>query len=215
MQDKDDRQYLSLDNKRVQYIIQQDKTLGEYIKTKKKIYYYLSSNINRFFCYAIIGQLIATKVADKIYHKMAVLCNRDFSIENILKLSRDDLRACGMTYKKANYILSFMQLLQQQPQYFDKIAKIDTKNAIKALTKLHGVGKWTAKMLLMFCFDRQDILPVEDLAFVKGYNHLYKTNKTPSQIEKDCQKWFPYASIASRYVYEYADEIFGNIPNVG
>ena len=214
MQDKDHKQYLSQDDKRVQYIIQQDKILGEFIKTKNKIYYYLSDNINQLLCYIIIGQLIATKVADKIYNKMTTLCNHDFSAENILKLSRDDLRACGMTYKKADYILAFMQLLQQQPEYFDKIAKMDTKNAVKELIKLHGVGKWTAKMLLIFYFDRQDLVPVEDLAFVKGYNHLYKTNKTPSQIEKDCQKWSPYASIASRYVYEYADEIFGNIPNV-
>ena len=107
-----------------------------------------------------------------------------------------------------------MQMLANDKHFFDKISKMDDDKAMKELMKLHGIGKWTAKMILMFCFDRQDIVPVEDLAFVKGYNSLYKCKKTPSQILQDCKKWSPYSSVASRYVYEYGDELFGNIPKL-
>ena len=201
-------------DKRVQYLIRKDKVLGEYIDKKNEIEYFLSNNFNQFFVYTIIGQLISTKVANKIYAKFAKLCNNDLSADSILKFSQDDLRALGMTYKKADYILSFMQILKNNKNYLNDINEMDDENAMKELTKLQGIGKWTAKMILMFCLDRQDIVPVEDLAFVKGYNHLYKCNKKPAQILKDCKKWSPYSSVASRYIYEHGDEIFGNIPKL-
>ena len=201
-------------DKRVKYLIGKDSVLAEYINKKNKIEYYLSDNFNQLFVYTIIGQLISTKVANKIYAKFNKMCENNFSPEIILKFSANDLRSLGMTYKKANYILSFMQMLVNDKYFFDKISKMDDDKAMKELMKLHGIGKWTAKMLMMFYFDRQDLIPVEDLAFVKGYNHLYKCNKTTSQILKDCKRWSPYSSIASRYIYAYADEVFANVPKL-
>ena len=201
-------------DKRVQYLMRKDKILAKYIKKKSEIDYFLSNDFNQFFVYTIIGQLISTKVANKIFARFRDLCDNDLSPMTILKFSPDDLRALGMTYKKADYILSFMRLLNENKNYLHDIKNMDDKNAMCELIKLHGVGKWTAKMILMFCFDRQDIVPVEDLAFVKGYNSLYKCKKTPSQILQDCKKWSPYSSVASRYVYEYGDELFGNIPKL-
>ena len=205
---------INTNDKRVQHLMRKDKILAKYIEKKNEIDYFLSNDFIQFFVYTIIGQLISTKVANKIYANFIKLCKNDLSVDNILKFSPDDLRALGMTYKKANYILSFMQMLANDKHFFDKISKMDDNKAMKELMKLHGIGKWTAKMILMFCFDRQDIVPVEDLAFIKGYNHLYQCNKKPSQIIKDCKKWSPYSSVASRYIYEYGDELFGNIPKV-
>ena len=142
------------------------------------------------------------------------MCENDFSPDKILQFSQENLRQLGMTYKKANYILEFMATLQNQSKYLDKIAQLPDELAIKELTTLHGIGKWTAKMMLMFYFDRPNIVPIEDWAFVKGYNHLYNTNQTPSQIAKHFKKFEPYMSIASRYIYAYADDIFGNVPKL-
>ena len=199
---------------RVQYIIAKDTILANYIRQKKRIEYYLSNNFNSLFVYTIIGQLISTKVANSIFAKFSQMCENDFSPNKILQFSQDNLRQLGMTYKKASYLLEFMQILNNQPKYLDKIAQLPDELAIKELTTLHGIGKWTAKMMLMFYFDRPNIVPVEDLAFVKGYNHLYNTNQTPAQIAKHFKKFEPYMSIASRYIYAYADDIFGNVPKL-
>lgn len=199
-------------DERVQYIMRKDPILGEYIKKCGQIEYYLCHDFNRFVIGTIIGQLISFKVAMHIYNKFEKACWGDFSHENILKLSRDELRAMGMNYRKADYILYFMQTLKEDKNYINRIEKMGDRDAMRELTKLHGIGNWSAKMLLMFYFDRQDFVPVEDLAFMKGYNALYKCDKKPKQVLEDCKKWSPYSSVASRYVYAYADEIFGNVP---
>ena len=205
---------IGVEDERVKYLISKDKKLGEYIQHKKNIDYHLFDDINRFFVFTIIGQLIPTKVANKIYENLKQICNNDFTQTNILKFSKEDLRKCGMTYKKAEYILSFMELLDKKPNYFKDILKLDTKDALKELIKLRGVGKWTAKMVLIFCFDAQDLVPVEDFAFIKGFNGLYGTNYKPVEVEKVCKKWSPYMSIGARFIYAYADEMFSNIPKV-
>nr|DAO73628.1 MAG TPA: 3-methyladenine DNA glycosylase [Caudoviricetes sp.] len=61
-------------------------------------------------------------------------------------------------------------------------------------------------MYLIFCLNRQDILPYEDVAFLQGYRWAYKTDDcSPSSIQKRCKKWKPYSSIASRYMYRALD----------
>ena len=83
---------------------------------------------------------------------------------------------------------------------------MDDKQAIKELTKISGVGNWTAKMFLIFVLNRSDILPYEDVAFLQGYGWLYKTNDfSKASVEKKCKKWKPYSSIAARYMYKALD----------
>ena len=218
MNDKQEKWWSTLDtidknDERVRYIIKRDPILGAYIKKYGKMEYYICNDFNKFVVGTIIGQLISFKVAMNIYNRFENACGRDFAPDNILKFSRDELRAMGMTYKKADYILYFMQTLKEDRKYINKIAKMNDRDAMKELTKLHGIGDWSAKMLLMFYFDRQNFIPVEDLAFMKGYNALYKCDKKPKQVLQECyEKWSPYSSIASRYVYAYADEVFANIP---
>ena len=197
-------------DRRVKYIFSKDPVLANYIRTKNYIDYYLSNSFSHFFVYTIIGQLISTQIANNIFAKFTNMCKNNFSPDNILKFSPDKLRSCGMSYKKANYILGFMQLLLQQQDYLNKISTLPDILAVKELIKSPGIGKWTAKMILMFYFDRQNIVPIEDFAFIRGYNHLYNTNKTPTQISLDFKRFEPYMSIASRYVYAYADDTFKN-----
>ena len=71
---------------------------------------------------------------------------------------------------------------------------------------IHGIGRWTAKMYLIFVLDRQDILPYEDVAFLQGYRWMYKTDiTTKDSVLKKCAKWKPYSSIAARYLYRALD----------
>ena len=77
---------------------------------------------------------------------------------------------------------------------------------IHEMTKIRGIGTWTAKMYLMFVLNRPDILPVEDGAFLQGYRWAYKTDDyKPASIAKKCKKRKPYSSIAARYLYRALD----------
>ena len=78
---------------------------------------------------------------------------------------------------------------------------------IQKLTKLKGIGTWTAKMFLIFVLDRNNILPYEDVAFLQSYQWLYKsTDRDIAAIKKRCKKWEPYSSIAARYLYRALDK---------
>lgn len=77
---------------------------------------------------------------------------------------------------------------------------------MKELTRLRGIGTWSAKMYLIFTLDRKDVLPYEDVAFLQTYAWLYKTDDLrPAAIIKRCKKWKPYSSIAARYFYYALD----------
>jgi DNA-3-methyladenine glycosylase II len=77
---------------------------------------------------------------------------------------------------------------------------------IKKLTSIRGIGNWSAKMYLIFVLNRQDILPLDDAAFLQSYCWMNNTkDRTKLSVEKNCIKWKPYSSIATRYLYRALD----------
>lgn len=76
---------------------------------------------------------------------------------------------------------------------FDKMDTLSDEEVICTLTKLHGIGNWTAKMFLIFVLNCPDVLPVEDGAFLRTYRWVYKTDDCSEKaVSKKCRKWKPY-----------------------
>jgi len=75
------------------------------------------------------------------------------------------------------------------------------------LIKIKGIGHWTVEMLLIFNLGRQDVLPIHDLGVRKGFQLAYKKRKlpTPEQLEKHGEKWKPYRTTATLYLWGAAD----------
>ena len=67
---------------------------------------------------------------------------------------------------------------------FGKMHEMTDEEVLYELTKLHGIGNWTAKMYLIFVLDRPDMLPYEDIAFLQGYKWVYKTDDVSSESIK-------------------------------
>lgn len=89
---------------------------------------------------------------------------------------------------------------------FSEFSTMSDSEVKDKLTSIKGIGKWTAKMYLIFVLDRQNILPTEDAAFLQRYCWLYKVeNPTKKDIIRKCAKWSPYSSIAARYLYRALD----------
>jgi len=89
---------------------------------------------------------------------------------------------------------------------FSEFSTMSDSEVNDKLTSIKGIGKWTAKMYLIFVLDRQNILPTEDAAFLQSYCWLYKVeNPTKKDIIRKCAKWSPYSSIAARYLYRALD----------
>jgi DNA-3-methyladenine glycosylase II len=79
---------------------------------------------------------------------------------------------------------------------------------IDALTRVKGVGRWTAEMILIFRLLRPDVLPVGDLGISKAIQRAYGLRKTPDakRMLKIAEPWRPYRSVASWYLWKSLED---------
>ena len=188
----------------IQYLCRKDKRLAKVIQMVGPIEYSPYRDSYSFIVNQIIGQMLSNKVRDVIYGRLLVLCKDHLTAETISGLSDEEIRGIGISNAKVRYIRSFTEAMRQID--FDTFPQMEDEEIIKRLTKLPGIGTWTAKMYLIFAMDRQNVLPVEDMAFLQGYRWTYKTEDvSPASVRKKCRKWSPYASIAARYMYQALD----------
>ncbi len=85
--------------------------------------------------------------------------------------------------------------------------KLENEEVIIELTKVKGIGRWTAEMFLMFNLQREDVFSHGDLGLRNAIIKLYKFKSPPSekQIEKIVSKWSPHRTVASRYLWKSLD----------
>ncbi len=88
------------------------------------------------------------------------------------------------------------------------------EEVVERLTRVHGVGPWTAQMLLIFHLGRPDVLPITDLGVRKGFMLTYGMDAMPSgdDLLARAQRWKPYRSIASWYLWRAVDLNSGTAP---
>lgn len=133
----------------------------------------------------------------------------------LLAIDIDKIHACGISSRKAQYILDFAHKVQSGEFDIEAVAKMSDEKAIESLIKLRGIGVWTAEMILLFCLQRKDILSYDDLALQRGLKMLYalkckgKNGKIPKEVFATYRaKFSPYGSIASLYLWEIASGKF-------
>ena len=109
-----------------------------------------------------------------------------------------------MSGTKINYIKGLSKQILKKEIEFGSIAKLDDEQVTEELTKIKGIGNWTAQIYLMFCLQRKDILPVDDLGIKKGIMELFSLKKLPDPktVEKFATRWKPNRSIACWYIWK-------------
>lgn len=198
---------LDMDHPAIQYLCKKDKRLAKVISMVGPISYIPhDENTYAFLIHEIIEQMLSVKAGQKIYGRLEDLCDGEITPERINKLSDDDIRGIGTSSSKVKCIRGVTDAVLCGDLDFEKMHDLPDDEVMRHLTKIHGIGKWTAKMFLMFILDRPDILPVEDGAFLQTYRWVYKTDDcSEKSVYKKCEKWKPYSTIASRYFYRALD----------
>ena len=154
----------------------------------------------------IVGQMLSNKVADVICDRLYSLCNGEITPDSLLPITVADLRSIGISNAKSEYILLFADAIRTGKINLDTLANMPDDRVMQELMSLRGIGSWTAKMYLIFVLRRENILPLEDGAFMQSYKWLYgKKKPTKEEILARGEKWSPYASIAARYMYRALD----------
>ncbi len=157
---------------------------------------------------AIVGQQISVKAAQSVWNKVLV-CVKTISPEDVLKVKRPDLRACGLSDRKTEYIADLAQHFADGKIHVHRWPEMDDEAIIAELTEVRGIGRWTAEMFLMFNLLRPDVLPLDDLGLQKGICHAYFKKRKVSlrTMKKLGETWRPWRSVATWYLWRSLDPV--------
>lgn len=197
---------LDYDNRAISYLCKVDKRFNKVFSMIGPITYVIHEDGYVFLIHEIIEQMLSRKAANSIFLRLKGICNNNICPDSICRLSNDDIKNTGTSFRKVKTIRSLTDAIKDGQIILQKFPAMSDEDIIKQLTRIHGIGNWTAKMYLIFVLDRQDVLPYEDVAFLQGYKWAYKANDcSPAAVQKKCKKWKPYSSIAARYMYRALD----------
>jgi DNA-3-methyladenine glycosylase II len=158
---------------------------------------------------AIIFQQLAGAAAHTIYTRfVALFGGRRFPTpRQVLDASSEDLRRAGLSRQKSLYLKDLAAHVDKGVLNFHRFVKMDDEAIILDLTRVHGVGRWTAEMFLMFNLGRPDVLPVDDLGVRNAARRLYRMRKMPDakRLRALAERWRPYRSAASWYLWRSGD----------
>jgi len=198
---------LDMSTPSVQYLCKKDKRLSKVISMVGPISYVPhEEDAYSFLVHEIIEQMLSVKAGAKIYGRLEELCDGAITPDTVSSLSDEQLKSIGTSSAKVSYIRNLTNAVNFGELVFEDLATMSDELVIKKLTKIRGIGKWSAKMYLIFALDRQDILPTEDTAFLQSYEWLYNAkDRSEESVKIKCRKWKPYSSIAARYLYRALD----------
>ncbi|MBF8740125.1 DNA-3-methyladenine glycosylase family protein [Pseudomonas guariconensis] len=126
------------------------------------------------------------------------------SPEQLLATPPEVLRGCGFSASKLATVQGIAQArLDGIVPSREQALALHDDVLIERLVSLRGVGRWTVEMLLIYCLERSDILPVDDFGVREGYRRLKGMDKapTPAQMRSLGGGWSPYRTVASWYLW--------------
>jgi DNA-3-methyladenine glycosylase II len=126
----------------------------------------------------------------------------EFTPQNILKLTDEEMRNCQISRQKALYLRGLSRAVLEGEIEFDKLPELEEPEVRRQLTGIKGIGNWTADIYLMFCMQAKDIFPVGDIAIVNTVRELYDV-KTTDEILLIAEKWKPLRSLAAYFFWHY------------
>jgi DNA-3-methyladenine glycosylase II len=189
------------------YLSRKDKKLKKIILSYDG---YLTSRSDPFFslCKSIVGQQISVQSADSVWKKFSKKTGRIIP-KNVLKLNKRQLSSCGLSRQKVEYLRILAKKFVDKSIDIKKLIKMDDEDAIKYLSEVKGIGRWTAEMFLFFNQLRPDIFPIQDIGLLKAISKNYKTKYPPPQkkIEELRKLWSPYATVATWYMWRSIDPV--------
>jgi 3-methyladenine DNA glycosylase/8-oxoguanine DNA glycosylase len=159
---------------------------------------------------ALVSQQLSVKAAATIFSRFLALFPGDDACprpEAILQVSPETLRAVGLSRQKASYLHDLSARVVAGTLRLDELDGLSDADVMTALTAVKGVGRWTAEMILIFQLGRPDVLPVDDVGVLRSIQNVYGLRRRPTakQVLRMGERWRPYRSIASWYLWAALD----------
>lgn len=154
----------------------------------------------------IVYQQLSDAAASTIFARFSTLVGGAITPECISRLDPEAVRGAGISAQKLRYISDLTSRLLGGSLDLTRLAELDDEAVIAELTKVKGIGRWTAEMFLLFTLGRENIFSHGDLGLRKSFASLYGIESpTKEAIEQVVSKWSPYKSYGSLALWHYLD----------
>jgi len=157
---------------------------------------------------AIVGQQISVKAADSVWARFACYA-QTVSPEDIATLELDALAACGLSRRKAEYLVDLAGHFVDGRVEPARWKNMEDEAVIAELVDVRGVGRWTAEMFLIFSLRRPDIWPVDDIGLQKAValHYLEGARPTPKILRLHGERHAPWRTVATWYLWRSLDPV--------
>lgn len=156
---------------------------------------------------SITYQQLSGKAAGTIFGRVTKAAGRRFTARAFLKLSTEQLRECGLSRQKIASLTDLAERVVRREIDFHRLPVMTDEDVVSHLSQVRGVGIWTAQMFLIFALQRPNIMPVGDLGIRNAIRKAYGLPDVPkpTEVEKIAEKWHPYCSVATWYLWRSLD----------
>jgi DNA-3-methyladenine glycosylase II len=156
----------------------------------------------------VYQQLNGTAAAAIHGRVLALFDGRRLRPKDVLEASDEDLRGAGLSRNKIMALRDLAaKTLDSTVPTLARLRRMGDEEIIERLTQVKGIGRWTVEMLLMSRLGRPDVLPVGDYGVRKGFQLVYGMEgmPTPKELARYGERWRPYRTVASWYMWRGVD----------
>jgi DNA-3-methyladenine glycosylase II len=149
----------------------------------------------------ILEQQVSLASANAHFLKLNNYLN-GFTPANILKLTDDEMKSCQISRQKASYLRSLSDAIINRRIVLELLSELNEVEIRGQLVSIKGIGEWTSDIYLMFCLQRTDIFPVDDIAVINTLRELTDA-QTKAEIILLAEKWRPFRTLAAYFLWHY------------
>ncbi|MFY9120378.1 MAG: DNA-3-methyladenine glycosylase [Syntrophomonadaceae bacterium] len=192
------------DQSSIDYLQEKDKKLGAAIERIGRVERQVIPDLFTALVHSIVGQQISKQAAATVWNRVQEYFG-EITPARVAVASSEEIQQLGMSLRKATYIKGVAEAALEGSLDLDRLNSLPDGEIIERLSSLHGVGVWTAEMMLIFSMQRPDVVSWGDHAIRKGMMNLYGlTELTREQFDKHRKRYSPYGTVASLYLWEIA-----------
>jgi DNA-3-methyladenine glycosylase II len=189
-------------------LARRDPVMGSIIRSRPRVHLMRRGEPFLTLARAICGQQISVKAAQSVWDRVVACCG-EITPESVLRRKRPELRACGLSDRKVEYIADLAQHFADGRIHVHRWPQMSDEEIIAELVEVRGIGRWTAEMFLIFNLLRPDVFPLDDLGLQKGIRVSYFRGRAVSlrTMRKLGESWRPWRSVATWYLWRSLDPV--------
>jgi DNA-3-methyladenine glycosylase II len=189
-------------------LARKDPVMGAIMRRHRGVYMTVRGEPFMTLARAICGQQISVKAAQSVWNRLVECCGQ-VTPEGVLAKPRPQLRACGLSDRKTEYIADLAQHFVDGRIHARDWPRMSDEEIIAELTDVRGIGRWTAEMFLMFNLLRPDVFPLDDLGLQKGICVAYFKGRKVSlrTMKRIGETWRPWRTVATWYLWRSLDPV--------